>query len=445
MTNKVSSYANVITLNETAKLYIMIDTDADTVLESRTVTVASFRLWMHTSQVADGATAVGFTWNTPAYTTAGALLAALQNNEVNKFTVDKDGDIWSSSGVINVGGNSIQAIAFTEASSHVIIDVEMHAGITAGTTQTQAGGFQLLSSYNQVSTVATTGDSVVAPAAVKGRILEVINDGANALWLWPAVSDNMGTGVDTKYVIEANETVTFRAYDATNWDVEGTTERVHGSMYDEDNTDAFVISDAGGDLTGYHTNGMTAADELGWTFDAGGAGTSFPIASIADAGGGDITVTTTGSHLLAVGDVITQTNLADAAYVGVFVVQTVPSGTTYTVTATYTATGTGTMDQPAYLECDTGSDGVHEISWSASATSATSNETFDYKLYKGASAVLGSSVRRKFGTAGDFGSFGAHAPPVAVVAGDKIVLVMSNTGSAGNITIRNFVMLVDRV
>lgn len=44
-----------------------------------------------TSSVADGAAAVGFNFNTPSYTTAGALLARWQNNGVTKASLDKDG------------------------------------------------------------------------------------------------------------------------------------------------------------------------------------------------------------------------------------------------------------------------------------------------------------------------------------------------------------------
>ena len=43
------------------------------------------------SNVADGSTAVGFTFNTPNYTTSGAKLVSFTNNTVEKAAIDKDG------------------------------------------------------------------------------------------------------------------------------------------------------------------------------------------------------------------------------------------------------------------------------------------------------------------------------------------------------------------
>jgi hypothetical protein len=340
----------------------------------------------------------------------------------------------------------VQALNATGASSHAIIDNELHAGITAGTTQTQGGGFQLLSSYNEVSTVATTNDTVVLPTAVAGRVVEIINNGANTLQIFPASGDDLGNGADAATTLNANDVRTYRASDATNWSASADTGTRHTEMLDEENTDAFVINDAGGDQHVYHTNGLAQGDNLGWTFDAGGGGTSFPIASIADGAdsGVDIAVTTTGSHGLAQGDIISQTNLADAAYVGVFAVKAIISPTVYEVAAVYTATGTGTMDQAATLTCDTGQSGTYQISWQASATSATNNETFDFCLLNNASVVAGSRVRRKFGTAADYGSFSGGAIQ-AIADGDKISLALNNNDSAGNITIRNLTISLIRL
>jgi len=72
----------------------------------------------------------------------------------------------------------------------------------------------------------------------------------------------------------------------------------------------------------------------------GGVGSAGLIASIADAGGGDITVTDF-AHGLTAGDSIIISGCADEAYNGTFEVESVPSADTFTVTATYTATDTG--------------------------------------------------------------------------------------------------------
>ncbi len=348
---------------------------------------------------------------------------------------------------LDLKANNITAVSYKEASGHILADKEIHTGLTASTTQTQAGGLQLLSSYNEITTVANDGDSVVAPQAAAGRDVEIINHGTKDLWIWPSVGDDLGAGVDSKLVLEPSDSIELLGISASEFHMVATTEIFHGSMFDEGNTDAFVISDAGGDPTCYHSNGLAAGGELGWVFDVGGGGTSFPIASIADGAdsGVDIAVTTTGAHGLAVGAIISQSNLADAAYVGVFVVKAVISSTIYEVAAVFTATGIGTMDEAATLTVAAEAIGEYFLHWAASATSATNNETFDFVIYKNATAIPGTSVRRKFGTATDFGSFSGLAPPFTVVAGDKISFVIMNTDSAGNITIRNLTILTSRV
>lgn len=64
------------------------------------------------------------------------------------------------------------------------------------------------------------------------------------------------------------------------------------------------------------------------------------ITAVADAGGGDITVTTSVQHPLYAGDPVTISGTT--SYDGDYTVVSRPSGTTFTVTATYVATETGT-------------------------------------------------------------------------------------------------------
>lgn len=317
------------------------------------------------------------------------------------------------------------------------------SGITASTTQTQGNG-ALVSAVNEVSTVGSANDTVTLPPALAGTVITIINNGANTLQIFPASGDNLGAGLDTSRTLESNESIIYVAYDATNWHIEAETEIIHAEMHDEDNTDAFVINVTDQPHV-YHTNGIAAGDlDGGWTFDAGGGGSSVAIASIADGGSGEIAVTTGAAHNLAVDDIISQTNLTDAAYRGIFIVNTITSATVYEVTATYTATDTGTMDQASVLTCGAGSGGVYEIIWWASATSATNNETFDYQLFKGATGITGTKVRRKFGTAADFGSFGGGGV-VPLADGDKLSLCLVNTDTAGNLTIRNLTLVAIRL
>ncbi len=352
-------------------------------------------------------------------------------------------NVDSSAG--NIGIGRTDPIAALSMGNDKLIARDVNANITASTTQTQGQG-ALTAEINEISAVANNDDTVTLPTAVAGLFISVINNGANNLQIFPASGDNLGAGIDIAQELEANEDIVYVSYDNTNWRTAATTEIIHVEMHDEDNTDAFVISDAGADFHSYHTNGITSGDLIGWTFDIGGGGTSFPIASIVDgvASGVDIEVTTTGSHLLAVGDIISQTNLADAAYVGIFKVKAIISATQYEVAAVFTATGTGTIDQASVLSANTGSAGSYQILYYISATSATNNETFDFQLYKETTGIVGTKIRRKFGTAADFGSMSGGGI-IDVANGDKISIVLSNEDSAGNITIRNISLILIRL
>ena len=328
-----------------------------------------------------------------------------------------------------------------------LIAVDVNAGLTASTNQTQGQG-ALTAQVNEISTVANDGDTVTLPSAVTGIEIEIINNGANTLRIFPASGDDLGlgTGASTSFEeLEANERVKLVAYDITNWAKESTTEIIHAEIHDEDNTDAFVVN-AEDDFHSYHTNGLAQGDLADWAFDAGGAGTSHAIASIADGtpSGTDIAVTTSTSHGLAVGDIISQTNLTSAVYTGIFEVKDITSVTIYEVAAVYTATDTGTMDQAATLEADAIAAGVYSFAYYISATPVGANETFDIQLYKEATAVVGSKVRRKFGGGGDFGSM-AGGGIVSVADGDKISFALSNEDSAANLTFRNLTIVLIRL
>ena len=90
-------------------------------------------------------------------------------------------------------------------------------GLTAGTTQTQAGGLALTSIINDVTTVANANDTVVLPTAAADDRITVYNNGANVMRIYPAVSDNLGEGVDTFTTIDPGEFGVFTAKDTTNW------------------------------------------------------------------------------------------------------------------------------------------------------------------------------------------------------------------------------------
>jgi len=92
------------------------------------------------------------------------------------------------------------------------------AGITAFATGGQASATQLTTDINELSTVATGGDSVKLPTAAAGLTITVINNGASACDVFPNTSDDLGAGVDTAVSLAAGANITYAAYDATNWE-----------------------------------------------------------------------------------------------------------------------------------------------------------------------------------------------------------------------------------
>lgn len=117
---------------------------------------------------------------------------------------------------ITAGG--VESVRYAELSSQIIQTNSNQVGLTASVTQTQAGGLALLSSYNEVATVASAGDALTAFAVTAGERLVVTNNGINNLQLFPAVGDDIGAGVDASIIIQPAETAVFIGRDATNWD-----------------------------------------------------------------------------------------------------------------------------------------------------------------------------------------------------------------------------------
>ncbi|UCC72051.1 MAG: hypothetical protein JSV86_17035 [Gemmatimonadota bacterium] len=111
-----------------------------------------------------------------------------------------------------------------------------------------------------------------------------------------------------------------------------------------------LINDVGGGFTGAGLTEITSA--------------TGSINSIADAGGGDITVTTAANHNLSPGDIVVQYNLADSAYEGFFTVNLTPTPTTYTVTALWGVTDTGSFGRANGFKVPTGGAGTYLLGYS---------------------------------------------------------------------------------
>ncbi len=209
----------------------------------------------------------------------------------------------------------------------------------------------------------------------------------------------------------------------------------YGEMYIEDNAVAVTVNaaDEWHAVDGVLVEGLTN----NFTFEAGSDGV---VASIADAGGGDITVTDVG-HGLSVGNIITMNGHTDAAYNGLFAVLTVPTSDTFTITAVYTATDTGTWQKGSNLTCNAA--GTYQGAWSASGISQTINHVFDFAPAVNVTISGKAKARRKFSNV-DFGSFSGSGLIVLAV-GDIITFNLQNVGATGNVTIRTLDLAVHRL
>lgn len=312
-------------------------------------------------------------------------------------------------------------------------------GVTASTTQTQAGGTSLTSSMNFVETVANENDAVKLFSAANGEQISIINEGANILQIFPSAGDDLGNGVNASTTLELHEEITFWGKDATTWHIRYTTEIFHAEIHDEDNTTAFTIN-AQNDHHAYHSAGVTFGDLAGWTFNEGSNGTSFAIVGISNGSGGSIDVEVDAAHGLAIGDIICQTGLSDSNYVGFFKVLTISSSVSYTITATWGATGTGFMNEPSYIQVQDIAIGTYMITWTSSLSVVGTTITLDFFLHDGISTIVGSKGRHRIASSSAFKSVGGQAIR-KVVSGDRIFFALSNTTNASNVIIRNFSLI----
>ncbi|HEX2725235.1 MAG TPA: hypothetical protein VHN20_05400 [Beijerinckiaceae bacterium] len=95
------------------------------------------------------------------------------------------------------------------------------SGLTASTTQTQAGANALDPGIlsHRVTTVASAGDAVRLPPAKEGRVLFVVNAAAaNAMGVFPASNDAINAlAADAVYSVAANKAVVFVCTNAGRW------------------------------------------------------------------------------------------------------------------------------------------------------------------------------------------------------------------------------------
>lgn len=101
-----------------------------------------------------------------------------------------------------------------------LVLVSVNEGITAFAGGGQASATLLTKTLNEVSTVATAGDSVKLPTAFAGKEITVINNGANPVDVFPSTDDKINElAVNAAFSVQAQSRVIFTAYNSTNWSI----------------------------------------------------------------------------------------------------------------------------------------------------------------------------------------------------------------------------------
>jgi hypothetical protein len=124
-----------------------------------------------------------------------------------------------------VAGGVIATLYQEGFGTGVLAGSQNDLGLTASVTQTQAGGLVLRSSYNEVATVANSGDALTLQgdpqlASIAGKHTVVINNGANDLQLFPALGDAIGGGAtNASVVVVAGGVIVLLGRDGANWDI----------------------------------------------------------------------------------------------------------------------------------------------------------------------------------------------------------------------------------
>ena len=138
----------------------------------------------------------------PAATATGAWAS-----QENKIAVYLSGWVFITpkEGWIAHIDDEEQTIHYTGSAWVLWQGMSQETGITASTTQTQAGGYALTKDINFVATCANANDSVTLPPAEQGRHMLIYNSGATKVKYWPASGDQLdGLSVDAGTTINAN-------------------------------------------------------------------------------------------------------------------------------------------------------------------------------------------------------------------------------------------------
>lgn len=168
---------------------------------------------------------VGVAFRDPDLTAGWAIdgivvsATAAQLNTAATITAATPGVAAASTAVVLDANKRVATLgAFTwgEPNAYALV-----TGITAGTTQTQAGATLLTGEINNVTVVANPLDGVRLPSAAAGNAITIKNNGANILRVWPFSGDSINAmAVNLSVDLPVNGTLTFYAVTTVVWETQ---------------------------------------------------------------------------------------------------------------------------------------------------------------------------------------------------------------------------------
>lgn len=198
------------------ELYAKIEVESDDVTAANPDGI----LWIYGDLAGSITASAGFTGNkvmlgaaASTLTTAGSWDLTLSTNSTAAnepkivMTDGATGDI-----TITAGGTSGEVVLASP------MQRESSVGVTADVGSAQGNG-AFTEDILEISTCGTTGDAVTLPGAEAGKVIFIINRGANAADVFPASGDNINeVGANTAKALAADAGMICIGIDATHWE-----------------------------------------------------------------------------------------------------------------------------------------------------------------------------------------------------------------------------------
>ncbi len=259
-----------------------------------------------TAAGATGQVLIGTTSNPPSWSTLSGIAVTSITGTANQITASAaTGAVTLSTPSTFVAPGSVQVTTSMQVSATNSISA------TSGTTQ---GSTPLTTDYNVITTV-TAGDAVTLPAGLAGRVVTVVNRGANAVLVFPASGAAIdGLAANASISLPAGQEWAGEAISATQWysvdtiyaSGTGISVSVSGGTVTYTNTGVttFQTSLSGLTPSTATTGAITLAGTLGATSGGTGVSNSYTITlggaistagSFTTSGANPLTLTTTGS------------------------------------------------------------------------------------------------------------------------------------------------------